>query len=523
MGGPSRARRARLEDWYLAVQLLLDHNDRKALSAQEMEDKLSKFLSSDTARNTTPPRLASELFLRGILRNFWDIDKLLGKVNPGDELQRYARSPMVLSILRVMAYELMWLPNSTVLSAKQSVEELMDRCELRFNHEKEWISNAVTRLCKSFERSHQDSDRKGKLREERKRMLKEQGGDVPAARPKASVPGGVSKRRNAALCLSAAVPPVARSDIRRPKGAVPCAAVEDEAIVETTTAAVSAIGGAAAGTALAKAPGAAPAAAKTPEVAPVGNATTPKAKPKASPLPQDNVEEVVDEEPAALITLVDDSPNRSEDEKEADGAVEAKPDVQVIKDEGKVLPVEDGEDEEEVLDECESDEEEEEEDQEEEDVVELEDEDGEADVDDNPEVDADADEDDDADEDEEEEPCEIEEDDDDGGDEGNMEQLLRLAVTDGDADADGVGESGGDAGKASGNGKVEPEAQEDEGATAGAAPSDRTAAAVDVLVAAGLGDIDADPDASGTDTAGPAEAVGEVAAEAAGLRGGRST
>lgn len=528
-----RPRRARLEDWYLAVQLLLDHNDRKALSAQEMEDKLSKFLSSDAAVRNTRPRLASELFLRGILRNFWDIDKLLGKVNPGDELQRYARSPMVLSILRVMAYELMWLPNSSVPAAKQSVEELMEKCELRFNHEKDWISSAVTRLCKSFERSHQDSDRKVKLREERKRMLREQGGDVPAARPKATVPGGISKRRAAAMSFTKVAPATARTDVRRlkgavpcaavedevvpalmradtkrPKGAVPCAAVEDEAIVDTTPAAATTAPSP--GKASPTASGNAASPAKAAEAS-VATSTTPKAKAKAAPLAS-NVEEVADEEPAALITLVDDSPNRSDDEKELDGAVEEGANVQVIKDEGKVCSVEDGEDddndcEEEVLDECESDEEgEEEEDEEEDDVVELEqdlvqadDDDAEGDADADAEADADVDNDDDGDDEEgEEEPCEVEEVEgpetaslpaaceapdppvcessasaacnDDEEEEGNLEELRRLAEAAEPNDADGNIDAEGNADvQRSGGGSaetvpcdVDPEAEDDE-------------------------------------------------------------
>merc|ERR1712194_239284 len=115
------------------------------------------------------PRIASEIFLRGVLRTLWDIDKLLRANNDVDELTKYAKSPMVLSVLRVMAYEFMWMPSGNVRTAVHSVTELMDRCRLEITSERDWICSAVVRLSKSFEKSHQDWEKKKRVREEKKR------------------------------------------------------------------------------------------------------------------------------------------------------------------------------------------------------------------------------------------------------------------------------------------------------------------------------------------------------------------
>ncbi|CAE8616832.1 unnamed protein product, partial [Polarella glacialis] len=94
--------RLRLEDWFLAVHLLLSWDDQQTISASDMEQFLSKFLENDAKfKHRIEPRLTSELFLRGMLRTIWDIDRVLRAVNPTEELKQVtAKSPMVLSILR---------------------------------------------------------------------------------------------------------------------------------------------------------------------------------------------------------------------------------------------------------------------------------------------------------------------------------------------------------------------------------------------------------------------------------------
>jgi len=174
---------ARLDDWFLAVQLLMDWDDRKNYSAEIVEQTLTKFLDNDAKKHRITPRLTSELFLRGILRTLWDVDRLLKVMNPGDDLKRFARSPLVLSILRVMAYECMWMPTGTARTVVQSAVDLMEKCSLSAKSEREWISGAVSRMWLSFEKSHLDWERKRRAREEEKRRKKREqaaaGGEQP--------------------------------------------------------------------------------------------------------------------------------------------------------------------------------------------------------------------------------------------------------------------------------------------------------------------------------------------------------
>lgn len=239
-------RRLRLEDWFLAVQLLLNWDDQKTISAEHMEQFLERFLQNDAkSKHRITPRLTSEIFLRGILRTLWDIDRLLQLANPGDELKRFtANSPLLLSILRVMTYEFMWMPTGTVRMAQQSATDLIEKCKTVGKSDRDWILVSVGRMRNSFEQTHQDWERKRTAREERKRREREENASggalvgvppvgllaVPAARPKgaAAVLAAQPKRRTT---VPPAVP-APRPEARRPvalAAAVPLAASAKEA------------------------------------------------------------------------------------------------------------------------------------------------------------------------------------------------------------------------------------------------------------------------------------------------------
>eukprot|EP00913_Durusdinium_trenchii_P009886 g9279.t1 len=134
--------------------------------------------------------LQFEIFLRGILRTLWDIDRLLrpmlselhkksqctvilqlpGVMNPGEELKMVtAKSPLVLSILRVMAYEFMWTPNCAARGAKEGARDLMERVSLSVKADRDWITDAMIRMGEAFEKAHNDWDKKHAAAKEKKR------------------------------------------------------------------------------------------------------------------------------------------------------------------------------------------------------------------------------------------------------------------------------------------------------------------------------------------------------------------
>eukprot|EP00434_Breviolum_minutum_P004852 symbB.v1.2.004279.t1/scaffold220.1/size262620/3 len=186
----SKKYKLRLEDWILAVNLLLSWDDQKTTSASDMEEFLSRFLEYDAkVKYRITPRLTSEIFLRGILRTLWDIDRLLRVMNPGEELKMVtAKSPLVLSILRVrpvsfisiqsakdftrpvqvMAYEFMWTPNCTSQGAKEGARDLMERVSLSVKADRDWITDAMVRMGDVFEKAHKDWDKKHAAAKEKK-------------------------------------------------------------------------------------------------------------------------------------------------------------------------------------------------------------------------------------------------------------------------------------------------------------------------------------------------------------------
>lgn len=164
---------SKLEDWYLAVHLLLRWDDQKSISALEMEDFLSKFLEGDAEQKySIVPRTSSWIFLRGVLRTLWDIDRILRNVNHDqeEELKRVtASNPLLLSILRVLAYELMWMPEGDMKQVEQDAEDLVRKCQLAENEDRDWILKAVVRMRVDFDKASKDWERRKRHLEQRKR------------------------------------------------------------------------------------------------------------------------------------------------------------------------------------------------------------------------------------------------------------------------------------------------------------------------------------------------------------------
>lgn len=189
-------RRKKLETWYLAVELLKGWDDKTSCTAEGMEQTLSRFLQDDAKQfHRITPRLSTEIFLRGMLRTLWDIDRLLRDMNPGEDLKRYTKSPLVLSTLRVCAYELMWTPSGTVREAVQGANDLMKKAGVSFKTEQEFVSSSVARMMKAFDKGHQEWDTKRKMREENKQREKAEKRGMPRGRKNIGAAVGQVKRR----------------------------------------------------------------------------------------------------------------------------------------------------------------------------------------------------------------------------------------------------------------------------------------------------------------------------------------
>lgn len=207
----------RLEDWFLAVHLLLQWDDQKTISAAEMEEFLSQFLENDAkSKHRITPRLASEIFLRGILRTLWDVDRLLRAVNPTDELKMVtAKSPLVLSILRVMAYQFMWTPKGTVKSAREGAQDLMDKCDV-FQKDQDWIIEAMIRMGKAFHKVHASWDEKQEAVKEKKR--RERAAQAAAAAAEAANAEDAAAGANASTATGSSQPADAKRRKRQAEG-----------------------------------------------------------------------------------------------------------------------------------------------------------------------------------------------------------------------------------------------------------------------------------------------------------------
>ncbi|CAE7284642.1 unnamed protein product [Symbiodinium natans] len=216
---PEKAKKykSRLEDWILAVNLLLSWDDQKTISAADMEEFLSKFLEYDAkVKYRITPRLTSEIFLRGILRTLWDIDRLLRFMNPGDELKMVtAKSPMVLSILRVMAYEFMWTPSCTPRGAKEGARDLMERVNVSVKADRDWITDAMVRMGEAFEKAHNAWDKKHAAAKEKKRRERAEAAAAAAGNSGDLAAGGAKLK----LAENAKAAKAGAAQVKRKRGA----------------------------------------------------------------------------------------------------------------------------------------------------------------------------------------------------------------------------------------------------------------------------------------------------------------
>lgn len=221
-GQAQERRRLRLEDWFLAVHLLLSWDDQKMIAAKQMEETLSRFLKDAWSKFRVSPRLSTEIFLRGLLRTLWDIDRLLRGVIEKEELSKFTReSPLVLSLLRVLVYEFMWLPSSTTRVAQQSAADLMERCGLQSKADRDWIMNAAALMRAAFDKHHENWEKKQHMREERKRaeaaaMGEDGDGEVMLSRPRGMAQ---PKRRVAAATANFGRPPPKEERAKRQRDA----------------------------------------------------------------------------------------------------------------------------------------------------------------------------------------------------------------------------------------------------------------------------------------------------------------
>mmetsp|Transcript_75990 Transcript_75990/g.118759 ORF Transcript_75990/g.118759 Transcript_75990/m.118759 type:complete len:119 (-) Transcript_75990:22-378(-) len=89
----------------------------------------------------------------------------------------------------------MWTPTATVRMVVQGANDLMRKVGLTLKAEVDFISNAVARMMKAFEKGHQESDKKKIEREEVKRKEKESRNSRPAGKAKIGAAVGQAKPR----------------------------------------------------------------------------------------------------------------------------------------------------------------------------------------------------------------------------------------------------------------------------------------------------------------------------------------
>merc|ERR1719247_2568778 len=115
----------------------------------DMEDSLNEFLQTDARRHGVTPMRDTEIFLRGLLRNLWDIDRLVRVMNPADELERFSKNTLVLSVLRVMTYEMLWSTRDVKWFGDMT-NKLTERCGGLVKGDRDWIEEAIVRMKGHF-------------------------------------------------------------------------------------------------------------------------------------------------------------------------------------------------------------------------------------------------------------------------------------------------------------------------------------------------------------------------------------
>lgn len=133
------------DDRLLGVSLLMSWELGSRCSADDLESHLGTFLSRES-----PPRRDSEIFLRGLLRNLSDIDRLLRTLNPTADLERVSKDKVALSVLRTLTYELMWSQRDARWF-EETTDDLIERCgeywaALPSEADTDWIACAMVRM-----------------------------------------------------------------------------------------------------------------------------------------------------------------------------------------------------------------------------------------------------------------------------------------------------------------------------------------------------------------------------------------
>lgn len=145
-------------EWLLAVRLLMSLDLRRRASAEDLEKSIAAFLAQGGSRQIPDV----EIFLRGVARNVWDIDRLLQELNPEDELRRMERNPLALSVLRTLTHELMWSVESTEWFECMA-RQLTNQCSLVQRADRDCIVRALVRMKEQMLRTQSEWDAKHQL------------------------------------------------------------------------------------------------------------------------------------------------------------------------------------------------------------------------------------------------------------------------------------------------------------------------------------------------------------------------
>eukprot|EP00397_Hematodinium_sp_SG-2012_P016174 GEMP01016493.1.p1 GENE.GEMP01016493.1~~GEMP01016493.1.p1 ORF type:complete len:367 (+),score=80.21 GEMP01016493.1:164-1264(+) len=179
----SKALTRMADAWFLGVNFLTSLDNAKQYTDNEMADTLNAFLrdrksGADTSHNTTPVTKdtfsMAEINLRSLVASLDTVDAhvraLAGRV---EELKTYARSPLFLSILRVIGHACMFADlGCGALQVELNAdgtddsgggrgheqkerlvsgsEALVDKCNLAVKAEREWIVQACRRMCEAY-------------------------------------------------------------------------------------------------------------------------------------------------------------------------------------------------------------------------------------------------------------------------------------------------------------------------------------------------------------------------------------
>lgn len=213
----------RLHNHLLGVDLLKGYDDQKTTSAEEMEEHLSAFFLQRERKQVT-----SEIFCRGILRAIGDVDRLLRSSSKKEHIDKVTGlGKQNLSIIRVLSYELMWVPKPDFRWVSDIAKSLMDKLNVQ-NEEQKVITDSLKHMWLHFVGAHRKWDENQKQRAEKKKSsdnLKETAELGSKAPAKKDPKGTAAKPANesAAETQPAAGPKSSRVPSASPTDAAPAA------------------------------------------------------------------------------------------------------------------------------------------------------------------------------------------------------------------------------------------------------------------------------------------------------------